>query len=92
MLTSVLLFASVTATPSWWRDGIVYQVYPRSFRDGCVPSCSGNGTLVGITNRIEYLNDLGVSAIWISPIYPSPMRDFGYDISNYEDIWPGYGA
>jgi alpha-glucosidase len=58
----------------WWQDGIIYQVYPRSFQDS---NGDGIGDLPGITRRLGYLRDLGVTAIWLSPIYPSPMADFG---------------
>src|ERR1700744_4257583 len=73
----------------WWQDGIIYQVYPRSFQDS---NGDGIGDLQGIIQRLPYLQQLGIKAIWISPIYPSPMADFGYDISNYEDIWPDFGT
>ena len=73
----------------WWQDGIIYQVYPRSFRDG---NGDGIGDLRGVIQRIDYLRWLGVNAIWISPIYPSPMADFGYDISDYENIWAPFGS
>jgi alpha-glucosidase len=73
----------------WWQDGIIYQVYPRSFQDS---NGDGIGDLQGIIQRLPYLQQLGIKAIWISPIYPSPMADFGYDISDYEGIWPTFGA
>ncbi|HLI93701.1 MAG TPA: alpha-amylase family glycosyl hydrolase, partial [Puia sp.] len=73
----------------WWQDGIIYQVYPRSFQDS---NADGIGDLQGIIRRLPYLKRLGIKAIWISPIYPSPMADFGYDISDYEGIWPGFGT
>ena len=73
----------------WWQDGIIYQVYPRSFQDG---NGDGIGDLRGVIQRLDYLKWLGVKAIWISPIYPSPMADFGYDISNYENIWAPFGS
>jgi len=78
---------------AWWQTGVVYQIYPRSFKDS---SGDGIGDLQGIIDQLDYLNDgtpnsLGVDAIWISPIYPSPMADFGYDISNYIDIHPMFG-
>ena len=73
---------------SWWQTGVVYQVYPRSFLDS---NGDGIGDLPGITSRLDYLSWLGVDAVWLSPIYPSPMADFGYDISDYTDIDPLFG-
>src|ERR1051325_5171192 len=73
----------------WWQRGIIYQVYPRSFMDS---NGDGIGDLGGIRRKLDYLQWLGVDAIWISPIYPSPMADFGYDISNYTDIDPIFGT
>src|SRR5438874_7940465 len=73
----------------WWQQGVVYQIYPRSFMDS---NGDGTGDLPGITSRLDYLQWLGVDAIWISPIFPSPMADFGYDISNYTDIEPVFGT
>lgn len=72
----------------WWQTGIVYQIYPRSFQDADGDNC---GDLKGITSRLDYLKWLGVDAIWISPIFPSPMKDFGYDVSDYTDIEPTFG-
>src|SRR5688572_18179713 len=72
----------------WWKHGVFYQIYPRSFQD---TNGDGVGDLQGIINRMDYLTELGVDAIWISPIYPSPMADFGYDVSNYVDIHPLFG-
>ena len=73
----------------WWRDGIIYQIYPRSFQDS---NHDGFGDLPGILSRLDYLRDLGVDAIWLSPVYPSPDKDFGYDVSDYVDIDPRYGT
>jgi alpha-glucosidase len=72
----------------WWKDGIIYQIYPRSFADS---NSDGIGDLTGITTRLDYLRDLGVDAIWLSPIYTSPQADFGYDVANYVDIDPMFG-
>lgn len=73
----------------WWRDGIIYQIYPRSFADS---NGDGVGDLPGIISRLDYLQWLGVDAIWLSPIFTSPMADFGYDVSNYCDIDPLFGT
>ncbi len=73
----------------WWQEGIIYQVYPRSFQDS---NSDGVGDLQGIINRLSYLQWLGVTILWLSPVYPSPMKDFGYDISDYEAIHPVFGT
>jgi alpha-glucosidase len=73
----------------WWQTGIIYQVYPRSFQD---TNGDGVGDLKGILHRLDYLSWLGINAIWISPIYPSPMADFGYDICDYTGIHPLFGS
>lgn len=73
----------------WWESGIIYQIYPRSFQDS---NGDGVGDLKGIISRLDYLTWLGVDAIWISPVYPSPMKDFGYDIADYKGIDPLFGT
>jgi alpha-glucosidase len=73
----------------WWKSGVVYQVYPRSFQDA---NGDGVGDLAGITARLGYLQDLGVDAVWISPIFVSPMADFGYDVADYCAIDPLFGT
>lgn len=73
----------------WWRGGVVYQIYPRSFADS---NNDGIGDLPGITGRLPYVASLGVDAIWISPFFKSPMKDFGYDVSDYRDIDPIFGS
>ncbi|WP_374164757.1 alpha-amylase family glycosyl hydrolase [Arcticibacter sp. MXS-1] len=73
----------------WWQTGIIYQIYPRSFQDS---NGDGIGDLRGVAQRLDYLHDLGVTAVWLSPIYPSPMADFGYDISDYTGIHPLFGS
>ena len=77
------------SAPRWWQTGVVYQVYPRSFADA---SGGGTGDLAGITGRLDYVAWLGVDAIWISPFYPSPMADFGYDVADYTDVDPIFGS
>lgn len=76
-------------TYRWWQRGIIYQVYPRSFVDS---NGDGVGDLPGLISRLDYLRWLGVDAVWISPVYPSPMKDFGYDVSNYTEIHPLFGS
>ena len=73
----------------WWRDGVVYQIYPRSFADG---NGDGIGDLIGVLDHLDYLEELGVDAIWLSPIYPSPDVDFGYDVADYKAIDPKFGT
>ena len=73
----------------WWQHAVFYEIYPRSFADG---NNDGVGDLNGITAKLGYLHDLGVDAIWITPCYPSPQVDFGYDVSDYENIDPMYGT
>ncbi len=73
----------------WWQDGIIYEVYPRSFFD---TNGDGIGDLPGITERLDYLERLGVDALWLSPVYPSPMADFGYDVADYCNIDPLFGS
>jgi alpha-glucosidase len=73
----------------WWKRGVIYQVYPRSFQDA---NGDGIGDLPGIARRLDYLAWLGVDAVWISPFYPSPMADFGYDVADYCDVDPVFGT
>ena len=73
----------------WWKRGVIYQIYPRSFQDS---NGDGVGDLKGIIERLDYLSWLGVDAIWISPVYPSPMADFGYDVCDYCGIDPLFGT
>jgi oligo-1,6-glucosidase len=75
--------------PDWWRNAVVYQVYPRSFQDS---DGDGVGDLPGITSRLDHLALLGVDVLWLSPVYRSPMDDNGYDISDYEDVDPLFGS
>ena len=75
--------------PDWWRNAVVYQVYPRSFAD---VDNNGTGDVQGIISKLPYLADLGVDAVWISPWYPSPLLDGGYDVADYRDISPRFGT
>jgi alpha-glucosidase len=77
------------AEPAWWQRGVVYQIYPRSFQDS---NGDGVGDLRGIVQRLDYLRWLGVDAVWISPFYPSPMRDFGYDVTDHQAVDRVYGS
>ncbi|CAI4983690.1 ANL_HP_G0041460.mRNA.1.CDS.1 [Saccharomyces cerevisiae] len=75
--------------PKWWKEATIYQIYPASFKDS---NNDGWGDLKGITSKLQYIKDLGVDAIWVCPFYDSPQQDMGYDISNYEKVWPTYGT
>ena len=76
------------AAAAWWRGAVIYQIYPRSFADS---NGDGIGDLPGITAHLEHVASLGVDAIWLSPFYPSPMADFGYDVADYCDVDPLFG-
>mgnify|MGYP002728915752 FL=1 len=78
-----------TAKSPWWKSAVIYQIYPRSFQDS---NGDGIGDLQGITSRLDYLADLGIDAIWLSPVYRSPQDDNGYDISDYCDIDHKFGT
>ena len=73
----------------WYKDAVVYQIYPRSF---CDSNGDGIGDLRGIISKLDYIKELGVNAVWLSPIYKSPNDDNGYDISNYRDIMDEFGT
>ena len=78
-----------TTQEPWWRSAVVYQIYPRSFADA---NGDGVGDLRGIIDRVDHLARLGVDVVWLSPVYPSPQDDGGYDISDYEDVDPLFGT
>src|SRR5574341_468509 len=73
----------------WWQEAVFYQIYPRSFADG---NGDGIGDFIGMTAKLDYLKDLGIDAIWLSPHFPSPQFDVGYDISDYVNVAPEYGT
>ena len=73
---------------NWWKSTVVYQIYPRSFQDS---NGDGIGDLPGIVSRLDYLKELGIGAVWLSPVCRSPQADNGYDISDYQDIDPLFG-
>lgn len=81
--------SSPRSSRSWWRDAVTYQIYIRSFADG---NGDGKGDVKGIKSRLKYLKNLGIDAIWITPWYPSPQKDHGYDVADYLDIEPDYGT
>src|SRR2546422_9625347 len=80
---------TATNLDPWWKHAVIYEIYPRSFQDS---NGDGVGDINGVTSRLDYLRELGIDAIWISPMYPSPLVDFGYDVSDYTAIDPLYGT
>jgi oligo-1,6-glucosidase len=86
---SQLNHASKSASKKWWKEAIVYQIYPRSFKDS---NGDGVGDLRGITSKLDYLKGLGINTVWLNPIYSSPNDDNGYDVSNYRDIMKEFGT
>lgn len=88
-LAALPTFTQQPAADAWWKHAVIYEVYPRSFQDS---DGDGKGDIKGIESRLAYLKDLGIDAIWITPMYPSPQIDFGYDISDYQAIDPQYGT
>src|SRR3954447_26512317 len=90
--SSLPVFSQAQPKPAadpWWKHAVIYEIYPRSFQDS---NADGMGDLNGITSRLDYLKDLGIDSIWITPFYPSPQIDYGYDISDYKAIDPEYGS
>ena len=74
---------------TWWKESVVYQIYPRSF---CDSNGDGIGDLRGIIGKLDYLKELGIDVVWLSPVYQSPNDDNGYDISDYRDIMDDFGS
>ena len=74
--------------PLWYRDAVIYQLHVKAFADS---DGDGMGDFGGLTSKLDYLHDLGVTAVWLLPFYPSPLRDDGYDIADYEGVHPAYG-
>ena len=90
MATALASTAAQSAHPlAWWRGAVIYQIYPRSFQD---TNGDGIGDLAGIADKLDYIADLGVDGIWISPFFTSPMKDFGYDVADYCGIDPSFGT
>jgi alpha-glucosidase len=89
----IAVLAAVPAAPAeqapWWTHAVIYEIYPRSFQD---TDGDGVGDLKGVTRRLDYLKELGIDAIWLTPFYPSPNVDFGYDVSDYTNVAPEYGT
>src|SRR3954470_5366066 len=75
--------------PSWYKDAIIYEVHVRAFYDS---NADGIGDFQGLTEKLDYLQNLGVTALWLLPFYPSPLKDDGYDIADYSDVNPSYGT
>ena len=80
---------TLRSNPTWYKDAIIYEVHVRAFSDSVT---DGIGDFGGLTQRLDYLEDLGVTAIWLLPFCPSPLRDDGYDISDYNNVHPSYGT
>ena len=86
--TAKVAASATSGEKDWWKHAVVYEIYPRSFADS---DNNGIGDINGITSKLDYLKNLGVNTIWITPFFPSPQVDFGYDVSDYENIDPMYG-
>ncbi|MEO5806688.1 alpha-glucosidase family protein [Devosia sp.] len=89
MMTQAKTSPDAPMDKDWWRGAVIYQIYPRSYQD---QNGDGVGDLAGIVSRLDYVADLGVDAIWLSPVFTSPMKDFGYDVSDYRNIDPSFGT
>src|SRR5580698_4418820 len=80
---------AMESDPLWYKDAIIYEAHVRAFFDG---NNDGRGDFRGLAAKLDYLQDLGITALWLLPFYPSPWRDDGYDVSNYTDVHPAYGS
>ncbi|MDJ0820502.1 MAG: alpha-amylase family glycosyl hydrolase [Paracoccaceae bacterium] len=87
--SQIKLESAIVQDPEWWRGAVIYQIYPRSYQDS---NADGIGDLLGIAHRLPHVASLGVDAVWISPFFKSPMKDFGYDVSDYCDVDPMFGS
>src|SRR5690606_15434032 len=87
--TGAVVHAGSGDARQWWRDAVIYQVYPRSFADA---NGDGIGDIPGVTARLDHLETLGVDAVWLSPFYRSPQNDAGYDVADYRDVDPLFGT
>ncbi|MGZ8490409.1 MAG: alpha-amylase family glycosyl hydrolase, partial [Candidatus Binatia bacterium] len=81
--------ASLEENPYWYKDAVIYEIHVRAFCDG---NGDGIGDFVGLTEKLDYLQDLGVTALWLLPFYPSPLKDDGYDVADYRNVHPMYGT
>ena len=85
LMTAAIVQPDPSATDPWWKGAAIYQIYPRSFADS---NGDGIGDLAGITAHLDHVASLGMDAVWLSPFFTSPMKDFGYDVANYRDVDP----
>src|SRR6202044_2123929 len=83
------IFTPLERDPFWYKAGVIYELHVRAFFDS---NADGTGDFRGLTQKLDYLRDLGVTAIWLLPFYPSPLKDDGYDIADYTDVRPNYGT
>lgn len=86
---STLTVLNKTADPLWFKDAVIYQLHVKAYMDG---NNDGIGDFIGLAQKLDYLSDMGVTALWLLPFYPSPLRDDGYDIADYRDVHPSYGS
>ena len=83
------MYSKIKEKKEWWKEAIVYQIYPRSFKDS---NGDGIGDIKGIISKLDYLEKLGITVIWLNPIFSSPNDDMGYDVSDYKNIMPEMGT